>query len=240
MKTAIIIPARMASKRFPNKPMAKINGIPMIERVWKQGINSKVGDVFVACCEAEVYDLITAKGGIAIMTNPDLPSGTDRVYAAFNKINNKEDYTSIINLQGDMPLIDPSIIERVNIPLSNGYEIGTIATDLNEDEEKNKNITKVIINWKQKNQIGESIDFFKSTQRHNSKIYQHVGIYSFKPIMLRKFVSLEPSINEVDRQLEQFRAIDAGIKIGITYVENVPISVDTLEDLMVIEKIIND
>ena len=84
MKTAIIIPARMASQRFPNKPMAKINGIPMIERVWRQGINSKAGDVYVACSEDEVFNLIVSNGGKAIMTDPDLPSGTDRVFAAFN------------------------------------------------------------------------------------------------------------------------------------------------------------
>ena len=92
MKTAIIIPSRMSSKRFPNKPMAKINGIPMIERVWKQGINSKIGEVYVACCEDEVFDLISSKGGKAIMTDPNLPSGTDRVFAAFNLLDNKDEY----------------------------------------------------------------------------------------------------------------------------------------------------
>ena len=98
MKTAIIIPARMASHRFPNKPMAKINGAPMIERVWRQGINSKVGEVYVACSENEVFNLIISKGGKAIMPDPDLPSGTDRVFAAFNLLENKNDYESIINL----------------------------------------------------------------------------------------------------------------------------------------------
>jgi len=140
MKTAIIIPARMTSQRFPNKPMAKINGIPMIERVWKQGINSKIGDVFVACCEDVVFDLITSKGGKAIMTDPELPSGTDRVFAAFNSLDNKDEYESIINLQGDMPLIDSINIQSVNIPLENGYDIGTIATNISSDEEKNENI----------------------------------------------------------------------------------------------------
>jgi len=130
MKTAIIIPARMASQRFPNKPMAKINGIPMIERVWKQGINSKIGDVFVACSEDEVFNLITSKGGKAIMTDPNLSSGTDRVFAAFSLLQNKDDFESIINLQGDMPLIDPINIQSVNLPLKNGYDIGTIATNI--------------------------------------------------------------------------------------------------------------
>ena len=228
MKTAIIIPSRMSSKRFPNKPMAKINGIPMIERVWKQGINSKIGDVYVACSEDEVFNLISSKGGKAIMTDPNLPSGTDRVFAAFNLLDNKDEYESIINLQGDMPLIDSINIQSVNIPLENGYDIGTIATDISSEEEKNENITKVSIDWKEADVVGNSLDFYKFSTKQSSNIYQHVGIYSFKPIALRKFVSLPPSKNEIDRKLEQLRAIDAGIKIGITYVENVPISVDTL------------
>ena len=240
MKTAIIIPSRMSSKRFPNKPMAKINGIPMIERVWKQGINSKIGDVYVACSEDEVFNLISSKGGKAIMTDPNLPSGTDRVFAAFNLLDNKDEYESIINLQGDMPLIGSINIQSVNIPLENGYDIGTIATDISSEEEKNENITKVSIDWKKLDVIGNSLDFYKFSKKKSSNIYQHVGIYSFKPIALRKFVSLPPSKNEIDRKLEQLRAIDAGIKIGITYVENVPISVDTLEDLILIENILNN
>ena len=240
MKTAIIIPARMASQRFPNKPMAKINDIPMIERVWRQGINSKVGDVFVACSEDEVFNLIISKGGKAIMTDPNLPSGTDRVFAAFNLLENKDDYESIINLQGDMPLIDYKNIQSANIPLHNGYDIGTIATDISSDEIKNENITKVSVDWQKERIFGNSLDFYKSVKTNLTNIYQHVGIYSFKPSALKKFISLPPSKNEIDRKLEQLRALDAGIKIGITYVENVPISVDTVEDLMLIEKIIKN
>ena len=94
MKTAIIIPARMASQRFPNKPLAKIDGIPMIQRVWQQAIDSKIGDVFVACCEKEVFELIISKGGKAIMTDPNLPSGTDRIFEAFSSLKNKNEYIS--------------------------------------------------------------------------------------------------------------------------------------------------
>ena len=240
MKTAIIIPARMASQRFPNKPMAKINGTPMIERVWRQGINSKVGDVYVACSENEVFNLIISKGGKAIMTDPDLPSGTDRVFAAFNLLENKDDYESIINLQGDMPLIDYKNIQSANIPLHNGYDIGTIATDISSNEIKNENITKVTVDWKEEGVVGNSIDFYKSIKTEVTNIYQHVGIYSFKPSALKKFILLPPSKNEIDRKLEQLRLLDAGIKIGITYVENVPISVDTVEDLILIENILKN
>ena len=240
MKTVIIIPSRMASQRFPNKPMAKINGIPMIERVWRQGMKSKIGDVYVACSEDEVFNLITSKGGNAIMTDPNLPSGTDRVFAAFNLIHNKTDYESIINLQGDMPLIDYNYIQCVNIPLQNGYDIGTIATDISTDEIKNENITKVSIDWNKEGIIGNSLDFHKSVKVQLSSIYQHVGIYSFKPKALKEFISLPRSKNEINKKLEQLRAIDAGIKIGITYVDNVPISVDTIDDLIIIENILKN
>ena len=238
MKTAIIIPSRMASQRFPNKPMVKISGVPMIERVWRQALKANIGDVIVACSEKEVFDLISSKGGKAIMTDPNLPSGTDRVHAAFNLLVNKSDYESIINLQGDMPMIDPINIKSVNLPLEHGYDIGTIATNINKEQEENKNITKVSIDWEKSDLVGKSIDFYKSSKRELSNVYQHVGIYSFRPIALHKFVSLPPSKREIDRKLEQLRAIDEGINIGITYVENIPISIDTKEDLILIETII--
>ena len=240
MKTAIIIPSRMASQRFPNKPMVKIKGMPMVERVWRQASKSDIGDVFVACSEDEVFDLITSKGGNAIMTDPDLPSGTDRVYAAYNTLENKDDYENIINLQGDMPMINPNHIKSVSLPLKYGFNIGTIATNISDNEEMNPNITKVIIDWGNSDIVGNSVDFYKLSRGELNNIYHHVGIYSFKPQTLKKFISLPLSKNEIDRKLEQLRALDAGISIGITFIENVPISIDTKEDLIHIENIIKD
>jgi len=240
MKTLIIIPARMASQRFPNKPMVNIAGVPMIERVWRQGVKANIGDVFVACSESQVFDHISSIGGNAIMTDPNLPSGTDRIFAAYSLLKNKDEYESIINLQGDMPLIDPENIKSVNLPLINGFEIGTISTNISENEEKNENITKVLIDWKEPKNLGNSVDFYKSSKNKLLNIYQHVGIYSFKPAALKKIINLAPSKNEIERKIEQLKAIDAGIKIGITYVENIAISVDTVEDLKLIEKIIRN
>ena len=238
MKTIVIIPARMASKRFPNKPMAKIKGIPMIERVWQQAINSNIGKVYVACSEKDVFELIKDKGGNAIMTDPNLPSGTDRVYEGFKQIQNLDELDSIINLQGDMPLISSEDIIKVNDPIQAGYSIGSLATNLNESEEKNINITKVKINWDKGKNIGEALDFYKLPKNQIHNVYHHVGIYSFKPLTLKKFVELPQSKNELDKKLEQWRAIDAKIKIGISFVENVPLSVDTKEDLIHLENII--
>ena len=111
MKSIIIIPSRMASSRFPGKPLVKIHGVPMVQRVWQQALASKVGDVYVACSEKEVYDLITSLGGKAILTDPKLPSGTDRIYSAFEQIENISNVEYVINLQGDMPLINPNYIK---------------------------------------------------------------------------------------------------------------------------------
>ncbi len=240
MKTVIIIPSRMGSIRYPNKPMVKIKGIPMVQRVWKQAIKADIGDVFVACSEEEVFDLITSIGGKAVLTNPDLPSGTDRVYAAYNLIDQNNEYENIINLQGDMPMIDPKDIRSACIPLKHGFNIGTIATNITQNEERNPNITKVKINWRDSDFLGNCIDFYKLSRGELNNVYQHVGIYSFKPQTLKKFISLPISKNEIDRKLEQLRALDAGINIGITFVENVPISIDTKEDLIKIENIIKE
>ena len=147
MKTAIIIPARMASKRFPNKPMALINGIPMIQMVWEKAQNTSCEDVYVACSEKIVFDTIINLGGKAIMTDPNLPSGTDRIYSALKEIQNYNKFESIINLQGDMPLIDSKDILKVNDPIINGFDIGTLGTNLSSKEESNINITKVKIDW---------------------------------------------------------------------------------------------
>ena len=117
MKCIILIPSRMASTRFPGKPLVKINGIPMIQRVWQQAINSEIGDVYVACSEKEVYDLIISVGGKAILTDPNLPSGTDRIYSAFKQIKNSSQIECIINLQGDMPIIQPEHIQKVIKPI---------------------------------------------------------------------------------------------------------------------------
>ena len=147
MKTLIAIPARMASVRFPNKPMIMIDGKPMIQRVWEKAIESNLGKVIVACCEDEVFNLITSIGGQAILTNPDLPSGTDRVYEAIKNLDGISQYDSIINLQGDMPLIRSNDISKVNISLKQGFDIGTLITDLTNIEKKDPNITKAKINW---------------------------------------------------------------------------------------------
>ncbi len=237
MKIVIIIPSRMASKRFPGKPLAKINGIPMIQRVWQQAKASQIGEVFVACSENDVFDLIKGVGGNPIMTDPNLPSGTDRIHSALQKINNYSEIDYIINLQGDMPLIETHHIKKVIEPLKNNYQIGTMATDLKIDEISNPNITKVIVDWR-RNKLGQAKEFFRQKKFIIDKPYHHVGIYSYLQETLTSFVNLPKSKNEASLKLEQYRAMDAGMSIGIAFEKNIPISIDTKEDLITAESII--
>tara|TARA_B100000575_G_C23027832_1_gene591846 strand:- start:240 stop:974 length:735 start_codon:yes stop_codon:yes gene_type:complete len=237
MKAIIIIPSRMSSRRLPGKPLMKIGGVPMIQRVWRQAINSNIGDVYVACAEKKIGDIIESAGGKVVMTDPDLPSGTDRVYDAFKKINNSKKIDAVINLQGDMPLINPKHIHDVLEPLKNMYEIGSLATDLEEYDFENENVTKVNIEWKNNN-IGLAVSFFRKDSIMKNNIYHHVGIYSYTPQSLHKFVKLPRSKNEISLNLEQYRAMDANMKIGISYVKNATFGIDTKEDLINAETII--
>ena len=240
MKTIIIIPARMASQRFPNKPMALIDGIPMIQRVWEKAKLANIGEVVVSCCEKIVFDKINSIGGTAIMTNPDLPSGTDRVYEIINNHPNANQFECIINLQGDMPLVNPNDIQKVSIPLMQGFDIGTLVTHISKEEEKNINITKAKVNWIKRENIGEAIDFYKKPKKVLKNIYHHIGIYSFRINSLKKFIGLKPSENELFHKLEQWRALDSNMTIGTKYIDESYFGVDTEEDLLKAENIIKD
>ena len=240
MKTIIIIPARMASQRFPNKPMALIDGIPMIQRVWEKAKLANIGEVVVACCEKIVFDKINSIGGTAIMTNPDLPSGTDRVYEIINNHPNANKFECIINLQGDMPLVNPNDIQKVSIPLMQGFDIGTLVTHISKEEEKNINITKAKVNWIKRENIGEAIDFYKKPKKVLKNIYHHIGMYSFRINSLKKFIGLKPSENELFHKLEQWRALDSNMTIGTKYIDESYFGVDTEEDLLKAENIIKD
>ena len=239
MKSIIIIPSRMASTRFPGKPLVKITGIPMIQRVWQQAMLSKVGEVYVACSEKEVYNLIRDLGGKAILTDPNLPSGTDRVYAAYIQLSNSMEIDYIINLQGDMPIIKPEHIIKVIEPLNNNYEIGTLATTLKKNEFENPNVTKVCLDLRNNN-IGKAKEFFRRKNNLDEETFHHVGIYSYTKNSLTKFVNLPKSENEINMKLEQYRAMDEGMNIGVTYVPEIPPSIDTKDDLITVESIIRD
>ncbi len=217
--------------------MAKLNGKPMIQIVWEKAVSSKIGEVYVACSEIEVFNLINKNGGNAIMTDPNLPSGTDRIHAALQQINLNNEIEFVINLQGDMPLINPEHIRIVLEPLKNNLFMSTIATDLKNNEFENSNVTKIKVDWLN-SKFGIAKDFFRLKDNINSKIFHHVGIYGYTLDALNKFVKLPKSKNELELKLEQFRALDAKMNIGVMYASNIQPGVDTKEDLIYAESII--
>ena len=172
------------------------------------------------------------------MTNPNLPSGTDRIFQAISGLQEFEKVDSIINLQGDMPIVNPYAIKKVNEPLIQGFDIGTLVTNISLNDEEDENITKAKINWIRKDYLGEASDFYKTSKQSLKNIYHHVGIYSFTFKSLKRFVGLKPSFNELKHKLEQLRALDANMSIGASFVKDVPLSVDTEEDLKKVENII--
>jgi len=232
--TVIIIPSRLEAKRFPNKPLEEINNIPLIVHVLNKAKESKVGDVIVATPNEEIIDIVKKNHGNAILTKKNHSSGSDRIYEVYTK-NFKEDVDLIINLQGDMPNIDPKdIIKLEKLMRSNQCDIGTLASDIkNKSEISNSNIVKVQVNNNLKNDdFLEAKDFFRSKNNlNNEKVYHHIGIYAFTNVALTKYVKLPRSKLEIERNLEQMRAMENKMMIKVGFVESPPLGVDTREDL---------
>jgi len=240
--TAIIIPTRLEAKRFPNKPLIKINDMPMIIHVLNRAKESQVGDVFVATPNREIIEIVKAYGGQAIITEHDHQSGTDRVYEAYlNNLKNSVDL--IINLQGDMPNIKPSAISKLEkLMRKNKRDIGTMASSIkNKDEIIDTNVVKVQVSNVLKNDnFLNAKDFFRiKKDLNNEKIYHHIGIYAFTSVALTKYVKLPRSKLEIERNLEQMRAMENNMIINVGLAESSPLGVDTERDLKKIIKEMN-
>ena len=234
MNPIIIIPARLASVRLPNKPLADIGGLPMIVHVMRRALQAEVGPVVVACGDRAIADAIETAGGKAVMTDPSLPSGSDRVFEALEVFDPDASYDPIINLQGDLPTILPSVIGDVVKPLENKeVDIGTLAVkfrDLSEGREPNN--VKVYAHLSSGKNIGRAQFFSRNLLPVTDwEPYQHVGVYAFRRDVLRQFVGLEESAMEQQEKLEQLRALEAGMRIDFALVDTVPDGVDTPADL---------
>ena len=237
--TAIIIPTRLNAKRFPNKPLAKIMNIPMIVHVVNRAREASIGQVIVATPDQEIIEIVKKNNGQAILTKKDHPSGSDRVFEAYSKIfENKVDL--IINLQGDMPNIDPSSISKLeNLMRNNECEIGTLSSLIKDKKElEDMNIVKLQVERDLKhNDFLDVKDFFrKSDNLANKKIYHHIGIYAFTSVALKKYVQFERSKLEIERNLEQMRAMENKMIIKTGYYDSTPLGVDTEKDLKQITK----
>jgi len=232
--TAIIIPTRLGAKRFPNKPLAKINNVPMIIHVVNRAKESKVGEVIVATPDDKILGVVKENGGKAILTKADHQSGSDRVYEVYAK-ELKNNVDLIINLQGDMPNIRPQSISKLTkLMRNNDCDIGTLASYITDKKEIiNPNIVKVHIEQRLKNDnFLVAKDFFrKKEDLDNKKIYHHIGIYAFTNIALTKYVKFVRSKLEIERNLEQMRAMENSLIIKVGLCDSMPLSVDTEEDL---------
>jgi len=234
MKPIVLIPARMASTRLPGKPLADIGGVPMIVRVWRQAVAANVGPVVVAVSEPEVREAIEIAGGRAVMTDPDLPSGSDRIYAALEHVDRGYVHDVVVNLQGDLPALEPSYIRAVVDTLAaTGADIATLVAEIdNTADRDNPNVVKPVVAWGVGEDRGRALYFTRARAPHgDGPLFHHVGIYAYTRDALTRFVKLEPSPLEKREKLEQLRALEAGMSIAVARVGEVPLSVDTPEDL---------
>ncbi len=238
MENLIIIPARLESSRLPNKPLAQIADLPMIVHVMNRAVESKCGDVIVATPNQEIFDIISTHNGIAVMTKFSHESGSDRIFEALEKYDQEEKYEKIINLQGDLPAINPSLINQTFNLLEENLDadISTLCSPIFDNKEfENPNIVKAYIKNPSKPTYAD--DFVRMPGSYNyDKLYHHLGIYGYKRSSLKKFISTNQSAREKDYKLEQLRALDNDMKIVIDFIKDIPIGVDTEDDLYNVRK----
>ena len=240
---AIIIPSRLNAERLPNKPLKLINNKEMILHVYDVAKDSNVGQVIVATPDQEILKLIKKHNGQAVLTSDKHETGTDRVFEVFKKeLNFKPEI--IINFQGDMPNLNPNAIKDLAEHMKkNLCDIGTLASHFeNDHEEKDPNVVKVLVSSKIENKsFAEAVDFFRASNKPLNKLtYHHVGIYAFTNKALVRYVGLTRSKLEIERRLEQMRALADKMKINVGYIDSCPLSVDTEADLKAVKKIMEN
>tara|TARA_B100000242_G_C43022648_1_gene476002 strand:- start:905 stop:1636 length:732 start_codon:yes stop_codon:yes gene_type:complete len=240
-KTAIIIPSRLDAQRLPNKPLKMINKKEMILHVYEAAKKSNIGEVYVATPDKKIIDVVKKFGGQAILTKDDHLTGTDRVFEVFKDTLNS-DPNIIVNLQGDMPNINPNDIKYlINYMIQGKCDIGTLASELRSDHElNNQNIVKVLVEKKLRPGSFEMAKDFVRSHTDKNKVYHHIGIYAFTNEALLRYVSLKRSNLELKRKLEQLRAMENKMSIHVGYVNSSPLSVDTEKDLNAIKKIMEN
>jgi 3-deoxy-manno-octulosonate cytidylyltransferase (CMP-KDO synthetase) len=232
-RTLVVIPARMQSTRLPGKPLADINGEPMIAHVWRRAMEADVGRVIVASDSDEINAVIRARGGEAVLTRPDHPSGSDRVFEAVKKVD-LGDVEIVLNLQGDLPTLAAETARACLKPVEQaGPDIATIVVEIRLAAERtNPNVVKMVGTPTGAPGRLRALYFTRATApAGEGPLYHHIGIYAYRRGALERFVSLPPSPLELRERLEQLRALEAGMRIDATIVDTVPLGVDTPADL---------
>ena len=238
--TIILIPSRLSAIRLPNKPLLKINNTSIINHVYQKAVSAEIGDTYVATGDNKIYEEVTKNGGKCILTEKKHKTGTDRIFEAFQKLNNKE-VEYVINLQGDEPMININDVKNLHKQaISNKSKIATLACEIkNEIMLNKKDIVKVITEEKlSKNSISKAKKFLRKVLKNNQEnVYHHNGIYLYKVSILEKFVNLKQTKNEISQKLEQLRAMENNISIDVNLANSSPIGVDTKEDYLEIKKL---
>ena len=247
-KLIVTIPARLAATRLPNKPLADIHGRPMIVHVWERVVAAigSIDQVIVAAGDAEIVDVMQSAGGRVVLTNPDLPSGSDRVFRAIQEIEKQDGITleHIINVQGDLPTLAPEIVKKTADLLQDGSDMASLVAEIIDPREiDNPNVVKSIVSWDaastKQEKVGRGLYFTRAAAPSgDGPYYHHIGIYGYQRDALEKFVNLPPSTLEKREKLEQLRALEDGMTIRLACVDTIPLGVDTQEDLERARKIL--
>ncbi|MGH6763243.1 MAG: 3-deoxy-manno-octulosonate cytidylyltransferase [Phyllobacterium sp.] len=233
MKTLTLIPARMASTRLPGKPLANISGKPMIVHVAERAVEADLGRVVVATDDERVFSAVREHGYEVVMTRSDHESGSDRIYEALLALDPDKEIEAIINVQGDLPTVDPLIVRKALAPLRDGQaDISTLGVEIRDEAEKtNPNVVKIVGSPIAAQRL-RALYFTRATAPWgDGPLYHHIGLYAYRREALERFVQLGPSTLEKRERLEQLRALEAGMRIDAEIVDSVPLGVDTPADL---------
>ncbi len=229
----VIIPARMAASRLPGKPLADIHGEPMIVHVWRRAVEADIGPVVVAADTADIVDAVVAAGGRAVLTAAHHPSGSDRIFEALRQVDPDSAHDVIVNVQGDLPTVSPASLRGVvSLLEDNGVHIATAAAEIRRAHEReDPNVVKVVGSEIAPGRL-RALYFTRAiAPSGDGPLYHHIGLYAYRRAALERFVNLPPSPLELREKLEQLRALEADMRIDVRIVDEVPLGVDTPDDL---------
>lgn len=233
MNPLIMIPARMAATRLPNKPLADIGGKPMIVRAYEQAALSGL-PVVVAAGDPEIVEVVQAAGGRAVVTDPGLPSGSDRIRAALEAVDPDGAHDAVINVQGDMPFADPGLATACAALLHGepSCDIATlVAPEAGPEDRANPDVVKAVVAMAEGQRHGRALYFTRSTLYGGAPIWRHIGVYGYRREALMRFCDAAPSPLERREKLEQLRALEMGMQIWAAVIDEAPLSVDNPSDL---------
>jgi 3-deoxy-manno-octulosonate cytidylyltransferase (CMP-KDO synthetase) len=232
----ILIPARLAARRLPGKPLADIAGVPMIVHVWRRAVAAEVGPVVVACGDRAIADAIEAAGGSAVMTDPQLPTGSDRIHQAIAHLDPGRSFDAVINVQGDLPLLDPAAARVAFTGLTDPEtDIATLAAVIKDEAAlADTSVNKVVAGFADPARPARALYFSKAVVPWGAgPHYEHIGLYAYRREALERFVGLPRGVLEQREHLEQLRALEAGMRISVSLIEadRLGVKVDTPADL---------